>query len=286
VVGTKERESLIRRGYVLVPAVLDAPSVARLRDACWEFFSRTKRDDMLPSEFLAVPEIAAVPFSETVVSVLKRLLGDDYTTLPDFNMQTNKYGCWHRDNGSEGPAGYLYAPDYLFVKVGIPLQDNTADLGGGIDLVPWGHRLRFRDPQSIFSRALRLAFFKVFPKVRVPSRAGDLICFDSRIYHQSTHPSGVGPRRMLSSRIVLDLPRDRAKHILYWDASRTNAAVDYFIQNGLRRAKSESFHADAWSVRFPDNYSPQVLARIRAAGVRVASAKDLGVTSMLPPDRL
>jgi hypothetical protein len=265
-------DQLVRRGYVIVRGVLAPGEIVRLRAVCARWFGTYRRADMLPSEFLGEPELARVPFSPPVVDALQQLLGSDYTTFPDFNVQSNKYGGWHRDNNSEGPADYLYAPDYLFVKCGVFLQDNDAERGGGIDVVPGGHRLRIGRAQSLLSRTLRWAYYKLSRPLTVPVRAGDLVCFDSRLYHQSTWPRQVPERLRERDTVVLDTEPADAKYVLYWDASRTNAHVASFVANGVRRSQDEAFHADVWSHQFPYGFPEAVVRTVRARGLRVASA--------------
>lgn len=276
---TDNQAHLRKHGWVIFRGVLEPAKVARLRDICWQEFTKTKKPDLHGPEVLAIPELRDVPFSKPVINALKSALGENFTIYPDFHVQTNKYGGWHRDNNSEGRAQYLFDPDYLFVKCGVFLQNNDPQLGGGIDIVRGGYRLGIGNPQSFLSRVLRHAYFKLTPRWMVPIQAGDMVCFDSRVYHRSTqvtdpaYAAGHSPRETY----VADLPREKAKHVIYWDASKTAYYVDEFIKNGLRRTKTEPFHAEVWNLRFPESYPAEIREIVQKESINIACASKVKI---------
>ena len=80
---------------------------------------------------------------------------------------------------------YLFSQEYKFYKVGIFLQDNSFNYGGGIDLKKSSHK-SFKDfgKQTLnysISTTLIVNFLKKIS--RVPLKSGDVIIFDSRLAH-------------------------------------------------------------------------------------------------------
>lgn len=270
--STAYGEQILKHGWVIVPGVLTPEEVARVRAAAWEFYERTGIYDMNSSQFLSLPELRWLPFSERVLSALRAILGPGFTIYPDFNVHFNQYGGWHRDNGSEGPQQYLFDPNYLFVKCGVALQANTPIYGGGIDIVRGGFRLAVGNPQSFLSQCLRKLYFKMARPFMVPTRPGDLVCFDSRLYHRSTPITDKAyalPNTHQS--LVAKLPRDKAKIMIYWDASRTDYYVKEFVKNGIRRGKTTPFFADVWGLKVPECFPEDIREIIRREGINVPS---------------
>ena len=272
--------SFTKNGYVIAPRVLGEDKVRALRTLLADAFrkidsqSQSAPQRLFPRHVLSTPQLYSVAFNERIVDCLKLLLGEQYTLFPDFHVQRNVFGNesgpWHTDCGSEGKADYLLAREYRFVKCGVFLQDNTMDWGGGINVVPGGHRFPIRTPIKTFTfLAKSIAFhagIRFFSKM-LEIRAGDLVAFDSRLPHRSTWP-----RRK-------DLREDRYKYVIYWNASRSDQYVANFMMNSERRAESEEvkarseeiFFSDYLSRHFPTNYSPDFVQEAGKHNIRVAS---------------
>ena len=179
----------------------------------------------------------------------------------DLHVQRNSYGLvgwqkhtgWHIDAGSELGNIYLCDPEYRFAKCGIFLQDFDNGWGGGIRVKVKTHR--DRSEQNMLKKTYfflrRVAFNRLTARLRidmgtthVPTRAGDLCFFDSRLLHASAAPSRDNIRAVGRDRPHPDayfwpqIPSRHTKYVLYWDACNTAMAAD-FLRNSMKRSQTE-----------------------------------------------
>ena len=137
-------ESFTEFGFVIIKDLLSPHEVEKLRLFIQEklaFHGHERK--MNPYQVFLYPELYLLQFKERAVKMLKTVLGEKLCCYPDLVVHHNMFGYpgWHTDSNSEGYAKYLQAPDYKFAKCGIFLQDNTLGWGGGIKLLPKGHKL-------------------------------------------------------------------------------------------------------------------------------------------------
>jgi len=199
------------------------------------------------------------------------------------------------DAGSESQNNYLRSPGYRFAKCGIFLQDFNNGWGGGIVVRPRSHR-RFSESNPLKRRlfALRRAFDRAAIRVgaetgelKVPTRAGDLCFFDSRLLHSSVLPSAehireIGYDRKPDIRLFWpEIPKPQTKYVIYWDACN-RAMVNDFLRNSIGRSETEMLgtqsepgHAAVFtrilSIHYPDDYPADFVAAARSQNVGVAS---------------
>jgi hypothetical protein len=219
------------------------------------------------------------------VSALKAALGDDFLMLADLQVQRNLFGGWHTDSDTEAGAKYLFDPEYRFVKCGIYLQDNTSEWAGGIQLLKGGHRFPLRTPSvsiNYFLRSKRNKAIERSNRTVVQMKAGDFLAFDSRIPHSATHlPADFKDYFFFggaSGTSIANLPADKTKYVLYWDATSKAAYSDLYLQNRRGRAQAEELALPGASVEpfltdflrhsFPQS-APQFCAAARRAGVQL-----------------
>jgi len=81
-----------------------------LKKICEAYYAETKNAVMPVADFLATPELAQIPFLPSVVAELRKQLGDDYATIPEYTMQTDQFGGWHTDSANLGLADFVYDP--------------------------------------------------------------------------------------------------------------------------------------------------------------------------------
>jgi hypothetical protein len=273
------RDLFDQTGFVLVPQVVPLATVRRVRQVLNDRYDQlergaTGRDYLLPSEILEMQDVWRVTLVEPIVRTLSEILEPGYTMIPDLTAGRNSFGVpktLHRDCDSEGAQAYLNAPDYRFVKCGVYLQDNTAEWGGGITLVPGGHKLPFHLPGVRLSSKVKTVYNRLgirFNERWVETKAGDFLAFDSRLPHQSAFPSRFRPADLVRS--SLPLPEDRTKFVLYWDACAAACAQD-FLRNTARRAREEMLYCDYLRLAYPSDFPPDFVEATSQAGVRVAS---------------
>jgi hypothetical protein len=276
-----------RDGFIHVRGALAADQVAAARttiDAAFAAAGRPKA--LLPDRCIAEPGIYRWLFQPRIVAALKEILEPSYSLIPTLTVAQNQFGMmtrrylglkragWHVDSGSEGHAPWLLAPDYRFVKCGIYLQDNTADWGGGVDIVRGGHRFPLRTGNhrvDFGTKTLANHVGIVTAWQRVELKAGDFLAFDSRLPHRSTLPErGITP--------------PQPKYVIYWDSCRTAYAGPFIADRARRGAQEiaggELLFAQMASLSFPHDYPPAFAERVAEAGIRVASAEPATVNAL------
>jgi hypothetical protein len=292
-------------GFVVVRAVLPPEEVTRVRAELDVMFEREKLRTLqtlyLPDVFTSAG-IWGCLFKASVVTALRAALGPQLCYQNDLDVQRNSFGQaglkphkgWHMDAGSETGNPYLRSRDYRFAKCGIFLQDASNGWGGGIMVKPKSHR-RFFEANPVrrqvfrFRRAAAVAAARAglhVDTLHVPSKAGDLCFFDSRLLHSSVLPAranieqiGYDRKPSLGS-FWPDVPRAHTKYVIYWDACNRAMARD-FLRNSVRRAGLESVDAHTrpraavfsriLSVGYPADYPAEFVATASRLDVSVAS---------------
>lgn len=209
-----------RQGFALIPNVFSPEEIARLRESADRITAMpsTYVGDVDNHEKLATsradiyaryPEFQWVLFHPPLVEGLKEILGSPVVYIPEQGLQKGFYSNWHRDTTSprrDKQAWYL-KPDFRIAQVAIYLQDNTADFGGGLEVVPGSHKeVRQEWIEDLGSamasmmpigerNQLRLKRLLTLPArvparfrrpVSLPIRAGDVVAFDLRIRHRAS----------------------------------------------------------------------------------------------------
>jgi hypothetical protein len=136
------------------------------------------------------PELRWVLFHPLVTNAVSALLGNDFVYLRESGAHLNKFGGWHTDIDSQERMGYdfHFRKDYLMVQLAFYLQDNSEEFGGGLDVHPGSHR--FPSPYLRKEEKKRSTWQRLFQKesaeLSIPSCAGDLLLFHTRISHRAT----------------------------------------------------------------------------------------------------
>jgi len=250
--------SFRKNGFVVIPDLLSSHEVNALRDTIHSVIKEAPPDkrmltigDILGNEAL-LAAVAGIQFSEKLLGILRVIIPGEICYINNLNLQCNMYGVgrWHTDCGSEvdNKNQYLYEPSYLFGKVGVYLQDNTAEWGGGISIVRRSHKafrqLRFAKRASYLYTSLRgraqLVLLKLYKKKEflLPIKSGSAVFFDSRLLHCSTPPQALvlDERQKAAQRLKAEvLGRAKAKYVLYWEACAREYS-EGFLKNSCKRA--------------------------------------------------
>jgi hypothetical protein len=288
----KQKEQYSREGFLLVQNVLTAAEVAWLRA-----FFRPKFDSpRLPPDthhwlldiFGRYPEVRWLCFHEPTLQIVRSLFGDDIVLLPDSTAHFNYFGGWHKDTGTFDRAGQPFFKDRDYEMWGLAyyLQDNTAEYGGGLDVEPGSHREpddRISRPpvfkkRSIFkriwqktiNRSARRKYWLAWEEyartgyapsnaVSVPSLAGDLVIFDSRLNHHATPVHGIVPDSGWIRRGVLPVEHEKLALFSAW--SRDNHTARAYLN--WNKTRKEYPHLKDFS------YPTDFLIAAEKAGVRL-----------------
>ncbi len=293
-------------GFVVVRRVLDRQQVLEVRAELDRAFTSPHLQPlplMCSTELLRREAIWRHLFAERVIRPLRAALGPRLCYQHDLDVQRNSFGQgglqrhkgWHMDAGSETSHAYLQSPGYRFAKCGIFLQDWNNGWGGGIRVKPKSHR-RFFETSPLKRRLffLRRVLDQVAIKAQmdvdtldVPTKAGDLCFFDSRLLHSSVLPSddhiqsiGYDQRNGLGT-FWPDIPPASTKYVVYWDACNESTAQD-FLKNSVRRAELEpadmkeapgrpAVFSRILSLDYPGGFPPEFVEAARRCEVAVAS---------------
>ena len=271
-----------KNGFVKFP-LLNKEEVEKLRVlissrlGAIEFY---KRQYIMPSDLIKYPELYEVLFNEKLVEKLKIIFGKNVKYVPDFLVQANQYEKyrrgWHFDSQSEGSAPHIRDKDYLIGKVGIYLQDNTEEFGGGIDILKMGYKLFPSTTNSIFNRILiklyRRIDWNIFGGLfgrSLPIKAGDCVIFDSRLPHTGTVPKNYGN---------FTIPEEKVKNVIYMDVGDRSSTKKYLNHNFNRAAISELringdelYWADYLRLKYPEDYPLDFIEMADKCGIQVES---------------
>ena len=260
-----------RDGYAVVPNVLPIADVDAIRDRLDKYFGADDATvEMHATEFLGQELLWQPVLQDKVVSAVKSILGDSYTLFPNMTVRKSLYVGWHVDSAFTGEGkSYVWEREFKHVQGAIYLQDNTADFGGGLDLVKGSHKaviagMRGDNP---LNRTLNTAANRIFRKrSRLEAKAGDLVLWHARTEHRSTppyRPEG-GPR----------------KYGIFFSAGSTNPyyAHRYLThligQTWQRRGGEPTLfprYRDIVDVRYPDGFPQRFRRRVEDAHINVAS---------------
>ena len=293
-------------GLAVIRGVLDRDEVSAVRAELDRAFARAPLRDlavMCSSEVLRHELIWRCLFKERVVQSLRAALGPELCYQNDLDVQRNSFGQaglqrrrgWHMDAGSETHNDYLRSPQYRFAKCGIFLQDFDNGWGGGIMVKPKSHRRffepgRLKRPAFALRRAIDRAAIRAGVELNtlmVPTRAGDLCFFDSRLLHSSVLPSAANIRSIgydTRPEIGLfwpEIPPAHTKYVIYWD-SCNQAMVADFLRNSIARSETELANTNGeagrrhvftrfLSVRYPDDYPPEFVTAASRCDVDLAT---------------
>lgn len=290
----KQKDQYFRDGYLLVRDVLTAEQVRWLRAFFRPKFDSPARPPdthhWLLDIFGRYPEVRWLSFHEPTLAVLRSLFGEDIVLLPESTAHFNYFGDWHKDTGSYDRAGRLFfkEKDYLMWEVAYYLQDNTVDYGGGLDVEPGSHR----EPEDLFvhpppfrkrslperiwhqlNRRARRDYWQAYYRyeyapsyepdpskvVSVPSLAGDMVIFDSKLNHHATPARGIPVNARWLPRGLL--PFEHEKLALYSGWSLNNSTARAYME--WTKTRREYPHLKEFS------YPPDFLTEAERAGVKL-----------------
>jgi len=295
-----------RTGAIVLKGVLSSTDVAALRDEIQAGFVPLDRRangafvrSLSAAMVMRLPGVMRTILSPRIVAALKTILEAHYAIVPDFHVQRNMYDFtdtsrsathlfgligsgWHHDAGHEGAKLYLFDRRYRMVKCGLYLQDNTLELGGGIETAPMGHKL----PLRTAANRLNYVAMRLWQNYRILTgrrtldlNAGDFVAFDAHLPHRGCLPHGLLDQLSAAEKAAgcVRLPPERSKLVIYFNASRQALAQTYMrhsLSRGIAEwegldagAGNEIFFSDFPGLRYPEDYPPYFVARLQAEGL-------------------
>lgn len=255
-----EPSSFKKNGFMIIKKVVSKDKISDLREKLLGDVRRGFKGHKGIDYVLSVPELYTYQFNQALTRALNAIFESEVYYINDLDLQINtadnrgKSGGWHIDANSELArfVDYLFHRKYKICKVGLYLQDNSLEFGGGIDVEVGGHK-SFRDTHN---RYLNLAAYvldrgllsRFRQRIRVPIQAGDCVIFDSRLPHASS------PARMQEA----EIPKDNLKITFYWDVAGSETDAQRFYNNSVIRAFNDqdggAFFTNYLRYHFPDSY--------------------------------
>jgi hypothetical protein len=283
------RKTFKRKGYVLLRGVLNPAEVAALRGRMPGDFAKLThkpKQYMQAKHCMEIPEVYRLMAHPRIVQASKEIFGEPVLYVNDIVVQRNVLPkaqiSPHLDSQSEyrylDDRSHLLNPDFLFAKVGIYLQDNTRETGGGIDIFERGHRLigngvYFR--YQIYKRILRPLMARRMK--RLDTKAGDVLIFDCRLPHRPTF--GEAFQTMERHEGIPSVPEDLAKYTIYWEVTKAGDEQP-FVTTMKARAVNEEMKkpADTYRKRcnylglvYPDDYPADLVEALDKSNVSIFS---------------
>jgi ectoine hydroxylase-related dioxygenase (phytanoyl-CoA dioxygenase family) len=264
-----------RDGYVVVPQVLDAGEVARLRDLANASVDRIghpfSKGHVVPNAAAREPGLSWLVAHDVLLQhVRDGLESEEVWFAMEADLHRNVVSPnWHKDSGEQVmPGGYfdcdaIGTPACRVVKVAFYLQDHFD--GSGLWVRPGSHRHRALD---------------VGNEQPVATRAGDAIVFDVRLTHRGKTASVADRVVSASGRLVpasrrgaavegarraINTARRRPDRIaVYLAYGLPNQHTANFTRRNMERQLRQTADAGA-------EPAPEVRDALCRAGVRVAS---------------
>jgi ectoine hydroxylase-related dioxygenase (phytanoyl-CoA dioxygenase family) len=140
-------ENFNENGYVLFKNILSEEEVLVFRRECEKIFLQRKSLSQGDSEYIRnnilmrSQVVRDIFFQDKILSLIKKVCGQEFCILPSISIMHSQYGGWHKDTTSVELFGYDFhkEKEFRIVNVAIYFQDN-GEFGGGLDVVPGSHK--------------------------------------------------------------------------------------------------------------------------------------------------
>lgn len=273
-------DSFDRNGYAHIPSIFSADDVARLRESADRVTASpsdfpgdtddharfgTSRGDI----YARFPEFQWILFHPPFIEALKALLGSPVVFIPEQPLHKNFYSNWHRDTSTprRDKQDFYLRPGFRMAQVAIYLQDNSAQTGGGLDVVPGSHRevhqewledigtrigqnfpLPFKRGRDRLTQLLTLPsrLPGIFRRpLSLPIRSGDVVAFDMRIKHRATpnqhHDEAQRPTKY-GLFLVCSSNNEIAQEYLHYarDFRKNQAMLNHQFPDALKKKAAET----------------------------------------------
>ena len=132
-------------------------------------------------------------FSEKIFNFIEETFNEDVFFYYEFVIQKNnrnfsKDANYHKDSGAFHQSEIISKKNNILSKIGIYLQDNVKNYGGGIDILKPFYLDKLSDNNKFINK-LRAIYYYVQRKIidtQVYNKAGDAIIFNALLSHRTT----------------------------------------------------------------------------------------------------
>lgn len=294
-------EEFRKNGYVVLKNVLEKENIFKLRKLAFSLFDEKERRiekdglhnaarrSLYTETFLKNQEIMNIAFHKEVVEEIKQVLGNDYITFTQFSLGSNLHSpIWHTDAQSQGPAEYLYSPLYNVAKCGLYLQEDDKDYGGGLEIIAKSHLPSCLGSRSFVSRdkmygkvsGLQLRAMelrkKYLKKIRLKLESGDVLLFDSLLWHRASQPNWQTLKQIYSYGIKTP-PKEKHKFMIQWEVSQNNDFASVYATHQQLRGLSQKngLFKESNDVVFPKDFPRSTLDLIESNNCNVVGYSEI-----------
>ena len=260
-----------QNGYAVCNGVLTGAEISEIRHRLDNYFGDDDETvEMKASDFLADEVLWDVVLKEAVVNSVRSIMGDNYTLFPNMTIRKSLYVDWHVDTAFAGRGNsYVWNRDFCHVQGAIYFQDNTADFGGGLDVVKSSHRPAvpvLRGDHFINEALNPIVNSHVRNRSRLEAKAGDLVLWHARTKHRST-----------PAKVKVGAPR---KYGLFFSAGSgdpyyAHRYLTHLVGQAWQRSdgvtKYVPRYRDILDVRYPDTFPEEFSRRAKAVDIKIAT---------------
>ena len=264
--------SFSKNGFLLLDNCFTDTEIENLRGVIKKISNDNKNTFLLTTQCLKEKEIYKTIFNEKLLNAYKDIIQEDIYLVPELHVQINQFPKnnkvgWHYDGKSERRHQYLKDKNRKFFRVGIYLQDNNTDYGGGIDVLKSNlfKKLPLKTNNIIEKKIIK--FYSFFFSKTIQSKKGSVVLFDSRLPHKGTFPK----KYKLEENF-------RDKYTIYFQVGNKEHC-NYFLKNSIERMfknydnKIESqYFLDYLKLNFPDEYPEEFVKMLNLNNVNLLTS--------------
>lgn len=233
------RERVLCDGYVTIPDMFTAAEIESLTGAVEDYFHHHGQHLNFgltqPDAMSRIPAIRWLLTHEKLLSAFRNVAGrNDIQFTFHSDAHSNVIGGWHTDTQAYFDPDEIRGDEFQVYKVGIYLQDHL-DANQGLTVSAGSHQSEKVEPSRVCS---------------LPTRAGDVIIFDVRLYHHGDKMRFVERvcNRLIRSQrikarlgiIMRSLLRRRDKRSIFFTFGAPNVQTLEFARRNMVRQNSQN----------------------------------------------
>jgi hypothetical protein len=263
-----------KNGYLLLNDCFSETEIENLRKKIKKISNNNKNTYLLTSLCLKEKEIYETIFNKRLVEAYKEIIQEEVYLIPELHVQINQFpnnsrSGWHYDGQSERKNAYLKAINRKFFRVGIYLQDNSLNYGGGIDIIKSDlfKKIPFKINNLIEKKIIN--FYSLFFSKTIQSKKGSVVFFDSRLPHKGTYP-----KKNMYDKNFQD------KYTIYFQVGNREHCK-YFLKNSIERTfqgynnvNVATYFLDYLKLKFPSEYPSEFVNMLNLNNINLLTSSD------------
>ena len=263
-----------KNGYLLINDCFSDQEIENLRSKIKILSKNIKNTYLLTSLCLSEKDIYKIIFNKKLLNIYKEIIQEDVYLIPELHVQINQFPKnnrlgWHYDGQSERNNTYLKSKNRKFFRVGIYLQENNDNYGGGIDII--NNKLFKKIPFKIhnyFERKI-IYLFSLFFSKSIKSKKGSVVFFDSRLPHKGTYPKKNPLDENFKDKFTIYFQLGNKEH------------CEYFLKNNIKRTfngydnnNEAPYFLDYLKLKFPEEYPKEFVELLKLNKINLLTSTE------------